>query len=84
MRFVAESVNNNGSKLVIEVLGAGLFSQVAVPGVVLSLKVTLNVCRLAINIALPDAQLSPIVGSPARAPKLVAEFAPNGLEAGAG
>jgi hypothetical protein len=63
-------VKRSGSRLVIEVFVADLFSQVAVAGETASLKVTLNVCKLAINIALPVLQFKPIVGSPARCPNV--------------
>src|ERR671920_562223 len=68
VRLVVESVKRIGSKVVIDVVGADLFTHAAVP--LPSLNVTRSVCTPAMNIALPLFQFRPMVGSPALLPRV--------------
>ena len=61
-------VKRIGSKLSIEVVGALTSFQVALAGETESSKVTRSVWRMAMNMTLPVAQLTPSVGSPASSP----------------
>src|SRR6185503_15195167 len=62
------SVNRIGSRLRNEVVGALTSSHVAGAGDPTSSHFTRNVCRPETNMALPEFQLTPIVGSPAELP----------------
>src|SRR5882672_3871886 len=69
VRPVVRSVNRIGSIVIRFVQAKLLSSQVALAGIVESLKVTRRVCLRAMNIALPVFQLTPIEGSPEALPK---------------
>src|SRR5678815_2736676 len=62
------SVKSIGSRLVIEVFVALTSSQVAGAGDALLSHLMRRVCNEATNMALPESQLTPIVGSPAELP----------------
>src|SRR5215211_1743129 len=62
------SVKRIGSDVTTEVLAALTSSHVADAGDAVSSHFTRRVCNEAINIALPDCQFTPMVGSPAELP----------------
>src|SRR5215211_1795206 len=62
------SVKRIGSRLVIEVFVALTSSHVAGAGDAVSSHLMRRVCNAATNIALPESQLTPSVGSPAELP----------------
>src|SRR5215218_2859865 len=62
------SVNRIGSRVSSEVVGALTSSHVAGAGDVVSSHLMRSVCNEATNIAAPEFQFTPIVGSPAELP----------------
>src|SRR5215213_536786 len=62
------SVKRSGSAVTSDVFAALTSSQVAGAGDAVSSHFTRRVCSEAINMAAPESQLTPIVGSPAELP----------------